>query len=220
MIDKKTRCSFEGHKGWIIGQNDNSPDIYLFMADEANERFHSGIYNRVVRKFAEKPDRLKRYRWIDESKIKIFPCKIDLSDLQGGDEFFSTRGWMEVARIDKDNAYPIVGTTGEIYTLDGKYHHTHEHPSAAHSPQELAEYYASLPKEESRPDLKIDDPIIAGVNENRRYFAGWAENGDLMAWKYGGTSWAWKYGGTSWTTDSVTQWSTWRLPTEEELKNG
>jgi hypothetical protein len=74
-------------------------------------------------------------------------------------------------------------------------------------------YLGPMPQPEMpKPDLKIDDPVIVWMNnceEERRYFAGWSEDGRIICWAAGGTSWS---------TGSNTTWYQWRLPTPEELK--
>lgn len=54
-----------------------------------------------------------------------------------------------------------------------------------------------------------DDPRSTWV---RRYFAGFTENGRILAWPGGADSWTWK--GDMGRTIS---WNHWRLPTPEEL---
>ena len=63
-----------------------------------------------------------------------------------------------------------------------------------------------------RPDLKIDDPVMVRVGDNkgwhRRHFAGWSESGTILVWVHGYTSF---------TTDISTTFNQYRLPTPEEL---
>jgi hypothetical protein len=67
-----------------------------------------------------------------------------------------------------------------------------------------------------QPDLKIDDPVIVwdyvdDCKTQRRYFAGWGEDGRITTWAIGKTSW---------TAYQKTTWNHYRLPTTEELKKG
>ena len=74
-------------------------------------------------------------------------------------------------------------------------------------------YLGPIPEPEMpRPDLRIDDPVIVwdypDGGRYRRHFAGWTPDGRIKAWN----------NGTSWTTEHVTIWNNYRLPTEDELK--
>ena len=64
-----------------------------------------------------------------------------------------------------------------------------------------------------RPDLKDGDPVIVwdlpNGDRHRAHFAGWSEDGKILAYENGQTKWT--------SYDKFMAWDYWRLPTKEEL---
>jgi len=135
---------------------------------------------------------------------------------QVGDRVWDVKyGWGKIAKISKEDHLIIVDFDNDIINIyqfdgiDGKSNKTDLNPTLFWNESKIPEEAF----EQQFPDLDIDTKVLVkefAENEwQKRYFAGWTDDGKMKCWSDGRTSWT--------ATDETDYfiWNYWKLQDEK-----
>ena len=150
---------------------------------------------------------------------------IDLSDLREGDELFSARhGTCIVTKNHNIHVYfKTIDNNFESYCfINGKSDSSDRYATYAHNEKEYLAYVQWVYKQESLPDLKVDDLLVVWEEDPGDYhkprFSRFCRHPELPEFERGYNVICFDSGRDSFTAASggETPWRDFRLPTPEE----